>query len=651
MVSRSGVGVRVATLALCLGFIGCDTVVTSPAPGPSAVGGSPAPGFSSEPQPSGAQAATLGPPGPGVATTVFPLPEPQLAEPLDIGQSLYDPALVPVAVVSLLDAMGVEIVGDDGAVLRPGTDRGAGLLSLTAAEVRGFIEMTWADLEDASGDDLPGPVSVRDLHRGLAPSLPAGYSAEEFAAAYAEAYGSEPQAFAAQVMLGMPIEPETRLMRIQMWLLLIDGFVRPDPATAAGTVMLAAFRPGPSTHSVAAAPTANLGVAAQVQPQLQSPIAGVSNSDWAALLAALPRLPYTVPFVVQGLASVHEGHGGQGPRLDLTARILRPQSIVSVSTGQVLVPAANPGDGVPITWASYDEAVLNDHGRVLGQLNVPMLTDSSGGVRIAYQTKQEDARVRIIELDETGTIYGEVEQRGLVVEGYDLPVELYAAMVDGNLVSGTIRTTNYEFPIEWHEQDVLYVTIENRYDYTFTVGGIAELHRNGSDVASGNLAFNATDQTYRGLMEAASEGHADGTAMLTLGGSAECHDDILSTQTLYVVGEKQGNDFLLLRFYPETPPNGDATICQPNIPFRGGGRYRRPFGAYIPLNDTRWSTPAAGYEIQVPSTYRTLEYMDDAATAPELGICSEFYVAVTRIDPDASSTPQPFPQPAAWQCQ
>jgi hypothetical protein len=636
-------------------LVSCQSA--TPTPTPPLGSGSPAPTQApansasaapntSEPSPNGSDAYTPEPGATLAPVTLAPLPEPTLTEGGQIGQALYDPGMVRDGVVSLLNLLSVEIVGDDGAVMRPG----AGDLSMTESEVRGAIDMTYEELA-AGGDQGAGSTTVGDLYRGLASSLPADYTVDDFAAAFNDAYTSEPESLAAGVMLGMPILPETKLLSIQAWLLLVDGFVLRGPAASSGSSgarALAGLTP------IGRGAT---GTAAARQPALTSPITGIGNQDWADLLAGLRFLPSRVPFTVQGLASVHQGHGRLGPRLDVKAQIGRPPDLVSPRTGVVLLRGRNAGDGVPMTWLSYNESVLRwdaDRREVAG-LNSPMVTDSSGAVHIVFQTRREflDQNRNIVVSDDP-TLTARVEQRSLVVEAYDLPPELYEAMVAGNLVTGTRDADNNQFHVEWHEDDLLFICIENSYNYTFQVGGVAELHRNGTDTACGALHIE-DDDTYRGVLEATSEGHAEGTAFLGLAGVVKCSDDVSApdeesgSQDLFVVAEPRGNDFRVLRFYPNTPPTTKGTLCQPNIAYRGGGPFQRNAGSYLPFNDTRWSTPDTGFEIQVPSDYGVLEYIDDSTNAPSLGVCAYFWVRVIHPDPEQPIPTYP-PGPPASSC-
>ena len=189
--------------------------------------------------------------------------------------------------------------------------------------------MTVDDLAEAG--EQGGPISIGDLYQGLKTLLPADFTAEQFAGAYDEAYQNEPGSLAAGVMLGQPITSETTLLRVQMWLLLIDGFVRSDQAGAMNMGAFAARAGSPDhaqTRSLLAAGN-TLGAGALYQPSVTSPIAGMSDQDWQALLAKMPTLAYWIPFGTTRPASVHEGHGGPGPRGDWKARYGQPGDVVA----------------------------------------------------------------------------------------------------------------------------------------------------------------------------------------------------------------------------------------------------------------------------------------------------------------------------------
>ena len=451
--SRLAFGLAVALVSVsCSTGTPPQTMTAAPTSGtsrPTATAGPTTPdatsaGPTTTPQPTSGSAGTPEP------SDEVPLPEPSLTEPSDIAQALFNPGQVQDGVASLLAAMGVAIYDSEGTLVRPGADRGAGELRLIEAEVRGFIAMTEEDLANAG--ESAGPISIADLHRGLATSLPVGYSVEEFAAAYAEAYAAEPASLAAQVMLGQPIEPETRLLRIQMWLLLVDGFVSPgETGIGRSPVLAAVSRPSSVGTVVARLPAgATLGAAARFQPPLTSPMAGVSNTDWARVLARLPFLAYGVPFVVEGDGIlIHEGHGRLGHNLQLTARFLRPRDL---EQGQLLVRAKDIGCCLTITWDTSHESVLRDHGEVVGSLFTPMLTDDSGAVSIGYQVKEEVENRQNFSFPEYVTLYPRVDQLALVIWASDLPVEIFEVIRTESLITGTRVADSRGFGIGWHDE-------------------------------------------------------------------------------------------------------------------------------------------------------------------------------------------------------
>jgi hypothetical protein len=578
------------------------------------------------------------------------LPEPTLTDPGLIGQALYDPSTASQGTVSLIDQMGVEVRSFDGAVVRPGVDRGAGHLWLPEAAVSGLVEMTVDDLAEAG--DTGGPISIADLYEGLKSSLPSDFTVDQFAAAYDEAYRKEPGSLAAGVMLGQPITSETRLLRVQMWLLLIDGFVRSDQAGSMRTAALGARAGTANPHPVRSLLSAGntLGAGALYQPPAASPIAGMSDQDWLSLLATLPTLAYWIPFEIQRPASMHEGHGGLGPRRDWTARYRRPGDVVT-RTGTVLLRGDSPGSGLEMAWGSEDLSVLYDHGQLSDVTGRAVLTDGSGAIKISYQTQKEKANGRGLSISEPASLYAYVDQLQLVIWAYQLPPEVIEALGCHCLIRGTRRALNSSFTIGWHSEDVLQISIENYYRYTIEIATfprLLELHRDGIDRITGILARTADDE-YRGRLDAISQGHATGSAFLGLAGIGTCgaNDHEIGVQSLYVIADEVGTNDLVLRLYPATAPDGDFTLCQPVI--------TNSWGDYLPLNDTRWSTPTQGYEIEIPQDFGTISYVDQTAIVPSLKVCSAFYVSVTRPDPSLepalSPTPVPTPPPGPRLCQ
>ena len=137
-------------------------------------------------------------------------------------------------------------------------------------------------------------------------------------------------------------------------------------------------------------------------------------------------------------------------------------------------------------------------------------------------------------------------------------------------------------------------------------------------------------------MDAISSGTAAGKAFLGLAGEADCGDSqvVVSRRRRRRPGEQ---DHLILRFYPASEPDGDGTLCQPWI--------SNGWGTYLPLNDTRFSTPTVGYGVEIPEEFGTVAYVDQTAIVPRYNVCSAFYVTVTRPDPKLTPALSPTPVP------
>ena len=165
-----------------------------------------------------------------------PLAKPSLTEPFAIGQALHNPGGVERGLVSVLALMGIEIVPDEP----PPANRGNALLRLPESEVRALIEIGMQDAESQE-QDADGPVTFRTLHALLSPALP-DISVERLAEIYSEEYARHPDAVVPQVLFGQPLEPDTPLLRTELWLLLVDRL--------AFYAMIARVRPQRFLHGV-----------------------------------------------------------------------------------------------------------------------------------------------------------------------------------------------------------------------------------------------------------------------------------------------------------------------------------------------------------------------------------------------------------------
>ncbi len=412
--------------------------------GPTTAGATPStePGVTSQPT----QGQT-GTPEPTIPTAADPLPEPSLTDPADIAAALFDWTTVADGVVSLMDVMGVAVYDSGGALLRPGADRGAGELALTEDEVRGLIAMTQEDLplQTESG----GPFPVADMYTALQPSLPAGYSIEQLVAAYNDAYAGEPQSLAAQLLRGRDLAPDGGLLRLQMWLLLIDGFVGPsdEARSSVGAAAQHRFSGVPAANQLPAGQS--LGAANPNLPGLTSPTPSLTNAEWAELLSELPTLASRVPFeVLFQPAGLHEGHGGLGTPAKFFAAVGIAVALAS-SSGKTLLPAA-PRPGVPVRWESPDEAIWNAHGSFDQTLGAPQLVDPGqlSGAGVTFTPKKEDANGAGTELLDYGDLTARADQAELIRHSFDVSV-LGAALF---LASGSVAANGRMFyPIWWHQ--------------------------------------------------------------------------------------------------------------------------------------------------------------------------------------------------------
>jgi hypothetical protein len=605
-----------ATLALACVVVGCGSSASVASPSGTGVA-------SQRPTATGSSPGATGA-APSATTGAEPLPDPTIADPFTIGTALFDPGLVEVGVVSLVEQMGVAIYGSDGTLLHAGRDVGAGRLWLTEQELRGFVRLGEEDLVGAESEN--GLLTVADLYKALGPWLP-GYSLDQFAATYDQAYADAPDSFAAQVMGNIPIDPTTRLGRIQAWLLLIDGFVGPPAQAGMSQPALLALAGGaqwggaPGRYAAgrrlgtARARFRPLTVDDQLAPLL-------SEADLQELLAHIPSLPSTVEFVVEQSGSAHEGHGGPGDKVTFSARYVPAPFKSPVSAHVLMLAGAAASPNLAVTWRSDDPETLAEHGQL-----APALGSSSpigSGTSATYSLKREASDGKGVLAEAPASLFAETGALDLVMTAYDVPSQVENAV--RRLVSGTRRARNETFLITWHEEHAISLTLHNEYSVTLQLlgGNLVSLSRFGADDAVGVLTRRA-DGTYRGFMQAETSGHADGTFNAGLA-AGQCHDVSNGKQRLLVVGRlvtaaggpapssitagQLGNRDLLLSFYPASSPVGTFTQCQPTIPLLNSDGSLAHGKIYLPFNDSRWTSPGTGVRVHLP-TAGTLTYVAD----------------------------------------
>jgi hypothetical protein len=581
MMARHGVvalltAVLIAACGASTGPDGAPTPVPAASPAPSSnVGQAPSP----SPQGGGPPA------GPGPSADVEPLPEPSLTDGFAIGEALYDPSRQAEAVVSVLDLLRVGIYAADGTPIRPGAEQDADDLWLTDDEVRGLIAMGEADAIAMSGEEGAVPMTVADLHAALAPMLPEDFAAADFAAAYDEAYADHPDELLGQIMLGQPITPETPLTRAQAWLLFVDGFVAPTG--------LHARRPMLAARGPIAAPRGRpLAIGRVRMPTLSWMGSPWQATEMGMVLSHIYLIGYTIPFEIRPLApQVHEGHGGQGPPLDLKAVYAYGNltALASPMTGLPLIlPRPTTLDGLTVTWGFSGVSALQKHGTVDVPPTLMDETDMFGAATMTFMPRREVADGRGEETMEVVSLEASVTIQELVLQIYDIPVEMFGMITGTRSVSGPVI-------VAWHTGG-LKVDIENEYRDLQIVVGNGFAKGSGTDEASGFLAL-LDDGTYRGLLDASVSGSFTGAAVGT-----DCSDTFSGTQQLLAIGTPDIlGQTVSLRFYPASPPALSTGSCTTAIPFPGGGPDFQPAGRFLPFNDTRWTTQI-GFQIDVPAT-------------------------------------------------
>ena len=474
------IGLAIASLIVA----GCGAGAVSPSasavPGTSTAVGTPSSMPSSAGQPSAS-----GPPTPGrLPGTKSPLPEPALRDAVAISDALSAPERVGPAVVSLLDLMGIAIVDGNGAVVRPASGTPAtAALTLTEDEVRGLIAMGVADAA-AMRRGGPGgrPFTFADLHAAVAPLI-GGITAAALADAYARAYAAHPDTLLGRIFDRLSMRPDSALTRVHLWLLLVDGFVA-GAATAAIDVV-----PG---GRLALAPGSGWGVAEPSLPDVRSPDPRLSQQGFALMMAHAPMLAYSIAFDAQPLLSrAHEGHGGPGQVVTMTARVGYPTvgNLFDPVTGApIFVLIAPLPDGIDVWWSTSDTGVLNAHGAIDGIIDVPVRTDIFGTAPLRYVPKEEEADGQGDEAADVANLEAKVGIRELVTHFYDVPPFALAFMM-GDRISPAL------LEIAWHEKTeaVIKIVWTDTYDgVADTITFLGNLTGTEPDPVSGGVAYVGT---------------------------------------------------------------------------------------------------------------------------------------------------------------
>ncbi len=544
------------------------------------------------------------------------LPRPSIREPFSIGEALYDPSRVPAAVVSLLDLMGVPVVADQAAA-----DRAPGL-TLSEAEVRALIDQGVEDASAAAENEEGSlPYSFADLHTFVAPFL-RDANVEQLAERYAEAYERRPDDLVPKVLMGQPIVPETPLSRVQIWLLLVDGFVGPGARAAAadlgdgrqtGRPTLAVYRRGASSEPPipVAAPAGRWGTAQGPLSSLVNRLLNTVDLPW--VMAHLPLIQSRVPLTISPANGVaHEGHGGSGARVQFEARIGAPAAPVVAPSGRpVLIPLASPTlSGHDMRWnlAPADKDKFDDHGTLQGTLGSWVPSNGKGALPLSYVPKRENANGVGSRQRENALLRAQMRTWDLLTSRYELAPEFQG--LKSHFKGLTMATAPVR--LEWHS-DGLDLLLTNVYDVALDFGPLGKTHRYGLEGVRGSLQ-KLSDGTYRGVVRARSlsehvggglgkvcpEAQSDGTQWLTV--KAKPVSSLNRNQDpakLEVKSGRTDGGYLALTFEQASEPVFVARdACQDAdelLRKEGGARFH-----LLPFNDARWWTPEVPFVIAIP---------------------------------------------------
>lgn len=408
--SRPGV-----VVALCALLVACSGAPATQAPdGGTGAPASAAPGI-----------GTADPPTDQPVST-GPLPAPILSSVDEIVAAMADPAQAEQVVVSMLVLLGIGLYTPDGTAIRAGTETSDEDFYLFEPAARGLANM----LREL--DDPEGGTPFRDFHAAVA-SGGYGGTAEQLAAAYADAYAAQPDAAVSRLIAALdPVHVEAHLSDFEAWLLLLDGFIHPNSATSA---MAAA---GDAMPAVAAG-GGSWGVARRnVQSSGAMPL-NLWTHQYSLLQAVLRAWRITVSV---SPAAVHEGHAGQpGDPATVTATVAGPmQALTSPFSSVSVMPAPEGAEGVRVAWAG--NGTLNQHGTIVDPAT---RLDLLGEARTTYIPQAEAADGNGLDREEIGQIHAGFARSELLLQLYGEFALPYAHLFAG------FTYVNKPLYVGWHE--------------------------------------------------------------------------------------------------------------------------------------------------------------------------------------------------------
>jgi hypothetical protein len=275
-----------------------------------------------------------------------------------------------------------------------------------------------------------------------------------------------------------PIDVDGSLSRIAMWLLVVDGFIPPNASTTA-TAMAGGAIPA------IAAGQAGWGVA-------RSRVQAVSSNLVAAQGRYIARLAAIAAswemFTSVSAVRTHEGHGGLGSPLNLSATVSAGAvTFTSPITGLPVVPVdfgGFPIRGIHITWQV--DLSANDHGS-LSQASTAVNADGNG--LAVYTPKQEDANGQGKEYVAPAGATASASKLEVLTRLYGQWVLPYAAFVGGDIRGEVGFLVNFH-QVEMAQIEIVWTDVYDGFPDTVTFKG--ELSAIQPDSVGGAVVYVGT---------------------------------------------------------------------------------------------------------------------------------------------------------------